>query len=427
MSNPAISMSNYLMPNPFKVTNGSAVVRVFQRNHGLTVGRNIRYTGVAATGLTHPTDAELNSTLGFTVTAVPNDDVYYFNLGVSATDTDTIGGDSVMFNASFKYSLVNLCSAVEKKAGTEVTYSMRFCGASSKDAFYTPIVPNNDYDIGSEKWLLSSENESASLSNVRSLEAQVNISSFNDAVSPIVDMDGTFAVITSNRLNTPSTADINTTTDSEPIITAAANVTFVAGTGGTGYFSTSDAVTEAALLDITIGAYINITATTSNNSVGFDTQIVDIDVLSSPVLFYVSKTTANESPATTTITEYITYASEIAPVGGTAESKYQHIPVVLDQISTGLKIMFSSSIPTAADFDVYYRTAIQSSSFLLEDQKWTNANATYKKSVANEFIDQEYDINGLPSFNAYQVKIVMRSTDSSQAPKFKDLRVIALA
>ena len=35
--------------------------------------------------------------------------------------------------------------------------------------------------------------------------------------------------------------------------------------------------------------------------------------------------------------------------------------------------------------------------------------------------------NAIASFNQYQVKIVMNSTNSSKVPVFKDLRIIALA
>ncbi|MGA1047657.1 MAG: hypothetical protein ACO3UU_06580, partial [Minisyncoccia bacterium] len=48
-------------------------------------------------------------------------------------------------------------------------------------------------------------------------------------------------------------------------------------------------------------------------------------------------------------------------------------------------------------------------------------------SQENQFLEYEYSVNNLGSFTGYIIKIVMSGTDQSQAPRFKDIRVIALA
>ena len=45
----------------------------------------------------------------------------------------------------------------------------------------------------------------------------------------------------------------------------------------------------------------------------------------------------------------------------------------------------------------------------------------------NVFKEYKYSVKDLPEFTAFQVKIVMKGTNSALAPRIKDLRGIALA
>ena len=48
-------------------------------------------------------------------------------------------------------------------------------------------------------------------------------------------------------------------------------------------------------------------------------------------------------------------------------------------------------------------------------------------STEGEFIDYVFTIDDLSEFTGFQIKIVSSGTNEAEAPKFKDLRVIALA
>ena len=50
-----------------------------------------------------------------------------------------------------------------------------------------------------------------------------------------------------------------------------------------------------------------------------------------------------------------------------------------------------------------------------------------KSSAEGEFNDYEFSIDELEQFTGFQIKIVMSGTNEARAPRFKDLRVIALA
>ena len=114
----------------------------------------------------------------------------------------------------------------------------------------------------------------------------------------------------------------------------------------------------------------------------------------------------------------------------------QHIttPVVIDESSVGLKVIFAANRPSFADFEVYVRTATDEDSLVATDDdgnfltEWVQA--TIDKELPSDenpstFRDYEYTID-TDQFAAFQVKIVMHSTNSSKSPVIRDLRAIAL-
>ena len=50
-----------------------------------------------------------------------------------------------------------------------------------------------------------------------------------------------------------------------------------------------------------------------------------------------------------------------------------------------------------------------------------------KSSAEGEFNEYEFSIDELEQFTGFQIKIVMSGTNEARAPRFKDLRAIALA
>lgn len=139
-----------------------------------------------------------------------------------------------------------------------------------------------------------------------------------------------------------------------------------------------------------------------------------------------------DSAATSGFNVPINYVDETEPTGSSSASRHIMTPVILDQDAVGLKIITSANRPSAADFLIYYRTATGDE--VLSDKNWVYLpEETNNPSDENEFVFREYRYiaggqgGNLPAFTQFQVKIVMRSTNSAKVPVFKDLRVIALS
>ena len=125
------------------------------------------------------------------------------------------------------------------------------------------------------------------------------------------------------------------------------------------------------------------------------------------------------------------YVAETNARGGSSMSKHITVPVTLANDAVGLKVLVAAMRPAAANFDLYYRTANEGDNIFRTP--WTLANDTQEGTVAPDeknFREYKYLIGkeggDVDAFIKYQLKIVMRSSNSSTPPVFKDLRAIAL-
>jgi len=116
----------------------------------------------------------------------------------------------------------------------------------------------------------------------------------------------------------------------------------------------------------------------------------------------------------------------------------QHItvPVTVDESSVGLKVIFAANRPSPSDFEVYVRVAADEDALAATDGTDDNnfisewVQTTIDKELPSDenpltYRDYEYTID-TDQFTAFQVKIVMHSSNSSKSPVIRDLRAIAL-
>ena len=127
----------------------------------------------------------------------------------------------------------------------------------------------------------------------------------------------------------------------------------------------------------------------------------------------------------------INVVAETSARGGSSLAKHLTVPITLAEKAKGLKIMLGVNKPSAASFDMYFRT--NSTGGVLADQDFTliaPEEAMPSDDTSGVFRDYRYlpgGINGtLDDFDQFQLKIVMKSTNSSKVPRFADLRAIAL-
>jgi len=163
--------------------------------------------------------------------------------------------------------------------------------------------------------------------------------------------------------------------------------------------------------------------------------ILERNMLNSPIQNYVSDSRSNQI------------------TGDPHAAVYISNRIDLKQPATSLKVLVSAYRHSSADFRVLYRLFRPDSSEIEQtyelfpgydnlkdlngdgfgetiiDSKLNNgrADAFVPSSRDNEFLEYQFSVDNLDKFTGFAIKIVSSGSNEARSPRFKDLRVIALA
>lgn len=137
-----------------------------------------------------------------------------------------------------------------------------------------------------------------------------------------------------------------------------------------------------------------------------------------------------------TIVQKDRYIDEVAPTGGSVESKYISSILLVPRPSNALKISFDATRDESCDIELYYRILEADSSRSISNTNWiktefnTELNGQlveiYPSPSIDEYIEYESTIDNLPQFTEAQIKIVMRGGNPARAVSITNVRIIAL-
>ena len=439
-------------------------------------------------------------------------DSYTIQVTTNATSTGYSGGENVKATSNIVYDVLQPSLQIQNFSDTKADFYLKTTSGRSVDGGETPYTSDSGFSpalLGDNNYFDSPRViASADNSNVKTMTMNVEISSTNDALSPVIDTARMSAVAISNRMNAPTEGNINvdpldivslftgatgafyfsgkvasvpvtnpgsgytaaTVSFSAPTVsggrTATGRVVITNGTieriiitdPGTGYITvptatfsgtagtgatlgtvvmtTNDIVSNVTAVrnlmkTISVGKYINVSGatTTSNSGDKLVTGYVDDGSLG---IVTVNGSFTKEGSATgTTVKLKNLFIDDISPVGSSSYNKYVSKIITLEQDSTFMKIKFAANVPAEADVAVYYKTSPNGDTLNMDTVNWVLADPV-KPLVKVEngdptFYDVEYDVENLTPFDAMQVKLVMKSTNSSAVPLIKDLRIIACA
>ena len=253
-----------------------------------------------------------------------------------------------------------------------------------------------------------------------------NMSTVDDAVSPIISDDG-LSVYTIKW-------DINNLGLSNSMISVA--------NGGSGYNVNTTSVTITS--DYGSGAVAS--ANVANG-------VVQSVYITNPGSGYITTPTfeiidANSAPGTGAT---VTIAGETSPTGGNAASRYLTKKVVLAQgfDSGDLRVYFTAYRPVNTNIYVYYKILSRSDTQVFESGDWqlmtliNNSSGLYSQArnttyefiaapgtgeVAQNYVEYTSNVNGQTynNFNQFAIKIVLATSDTTAVPFLTDVRAIAL-
>ena len=412
--------------NPFETRNGVAKVRVWHNNHGIPSGSYVTISGVSA-------NVNGIAFAGFNTTHAISDvdlDSYCITLGTNATSSGYSGGSVVKATRHIQYDAVQPLIQLQSFSETPISFGIKGVSGKSVDSTtqsaYTPdanyigVLANETNYFGSPRMIASEQNEadvSFGLSGEKSVKFNIVMSSTNDALSPIVDTHRTSLIAIGNKVNNPSETNLNVANLDYIVILS--NATGVTVSGSTITTSTQ----QAAFKTATVGKYLTIAGASSGTS----TKLITAIAADGTSITFDSAVTAITGNAT--LTQRERFVAENAPSESSTYSKYITKRVNLAAHSNYLRVKFAANLPFDATIEVWYKTNIVGSTTPFGNapylQMTIDAPILTSSNQEDQFYDASYSMDDLVAFDAVQVKIVMKSSNSSQVPRIKDLRVLA--
>lgn len=281
-------------------------------------------------------------------------------------ETKSTGGSIINATQNIPFEIVKPIVQTMSLRGTNVSASLRTVSGSSVDGNEIPFIDQGFEQINlnatnyfsSPRVVASKVNEDSKTTNLpanKSLNLNLNLSTANAYVSPVVDLDRVGMIFTSNRVNN---AISNYATDERVATLKDDPSSFVYAT------KPISLETPASSIKVILSAYIN----TQN----------DIRCL---------------------------YAITDDP---TSDLIYYPFPGYTNLTSSGDIISLSDSNG-------------------LPDKMISKTDVIGFDSDVLDYREYEFTIDSLPAFRYFGIKLIGTSTNQAYPPRFKDLRVIALA
>jgi hypothetical protein len=411
--------------DPFETRSGSTKVRVYHRDHGMPAGSKVIISGVGAT-INNVPASELNTTHDISDVDL---DSYVVTVTTAANASGYGGGTAVRATRNMQYDVAQPMVQVQRFSETPIAFGMKTTTGKSvdsatqtayvADSSFGGVLANESNYFPAPRMIASEINETTSLSGNKSVTMNVTMSTTNDALSPILDTHRTSLVVINNKVNNPLETNVNVSGLDDNVILS--NATGVTISGSTITTSTQN----AAFLTATVGKYLTIAGASSGTSTRLITAIA-ADGSSITFSAAPSAITGNA-----TLTQRERFVDEIAPLESSTYSKYVTKKVNLANASNFLRVRFAGNIPAEANVEVYYKTAVVGSNSSFESVPYrlmtVDAPIVTASNSTDQFLDIAYSQNNMESFDAVQLKLVLKSSNSSEIPRIKDLRIIACA
>jgi hypothetical protein len=134
------------------------------------------------------------------------------------------------------------------------------------------------------------------------------------------------------------------------------------------------------------------------------------------------------------VSDRTTYVPSTDPIGDNNPAIYMTKKIALEVPATALRTLLAASVLDSSRFEVYYKTLRSDVTTEFDDISWVPYNDTglsdsgkITSKFDGDFKSHLYTVNDLPEFIAFSIKIVMKSTISTEVPVIRDFRTIALA
>lgn len=181
--------------NAITTANGSNLISVYMKSHGLHIGDNVTLSGVVSG---NNINAALFNGIAKSVVSVDIDH-FVINSGSSANATGTIGGSAILCKANYPFTtfLSNISSVNFNYTSLSWEYMYRDQATRTFSA-WTSFQPKKSYNLPREAVMIAGSD----------FQIRATLKTTVDNLSPVIDSSGFTSVFVSPRINNSFTAPV---------------------------------------------------------------------------------------------------------------------------------------------------------------------------------------------------------------------------
>src|SRR5210317_298714 len=422
LNNDVLSSKN-LEPNPIRTINGQSLVKVTHRDHHMyDIDNNVVISGVSS---------GINSTLSTTLAAAGSSISLSSTSGWPSSGTVYVKIEDEVIEGTISGATITVVtrgvegSDVEHASGTTVEYYV-LNGIPLTEVNKTHNAIAN---IGIDSYTVATTAAASSDGTGGGSNVYASENAQADVFQPFVP--------TIEFPDTSLTAKVRTTTGTSP---SGSQNSFTKQTLSQAisipvddeyYFANpkiiASPINETLELagDKSLNLIYTITSSLDNLS-----PVIDLDRRTAVMI--ANRLDNIDSSADVYPTE--DYVSPTDPDGDNNEVIYCTRKVTLKTPATAIKCYLDAVKFDSAEIQVMYKILRSDDASDFDEIGWTYFNGTGTPDNAvnssvdtTDFIERQYTVDGLQEFISFAIKIRMQGTNTSEVPRIKDLRAIALA
>ena len=382
--------SRQLQANPLTTVvaaaNADSTFTLAHRDHGHAAGDSVTLAGFAATN--GFAAADLNDT--HTIVSVARDS-YTITVAAadhaSATTAGNGGGTACQATQHLAWNTIKpiIEELVLPNTGTSYTIKDTAQGnGTTIGSTASALRANEDYTPLTPKVIKSGATHTVQL--------DVTFTSTNSYLSPVIDMERCSMITVGNRI------------DNQIYRALTGSINPTASTSVTGVNTLFTSELRVGNRILVSGEERTVATITSNTALTVTAAFTDV---------------ANDTSIQGYTEEHFS--------AGTNEAKYVTKIVELVNTSDGIKLIVDLNRPNNTFIDVYHKTGTTLSTF--DSEPWVlapNDLSVVSFTDGYNYNETVYTITPSSAFTLFSMKIVMRSTNTSDIPKVQQLRAIAL-
>ena len=440
------SMIDFLEEDPLEVYPEIKTLKVYHFNHGFVNESFVRFKNVANANVA----GAVGNVVGMFGNLIQDVDFQIANVRLDSytvtlpqipnvRERTRFGGGQVFIDENTGYSSITPQLSIFKPANTTVTSKAITTtpGASYTIGAFEEVQNAVQNDFDTAKVIASQRNESFKTANASTFRYKVEMTTVNDRVSPVIDLEQLGINFKRNLVNEPSYASLlkhEFDVTSNTLTPHRANI--IRLSNNIGVITLANVMDQQNANALVNGTFLNVSSNhTITGPATYNEGIYRVlDVIDGGANIKVAKLTGNAVITTDegnanvySIVSSPNFVSEEASQGGSSFSKYISRQVDFFNPSTGVKFFLDVAKPASANVQFYVKSKLAGDTTNMNEIEYTRvANVDITDSLGGEFVQHQQEVVDLPEFNSLVFKIVMDSTDESQIPKIKNLRVIAL-